>query len=232
MKVTNWLSKFERRSSRRRVLASLAAAGVAGMGSLAQADTSTTLTGLTAPGNVPVPINHGSNAEVTLTWDQLGWDQYGTLNYAGGWNGRGNVYQMEYNTQTILFNPVSNASVTIGEFFLDEWAGGTNTSSTWSVRTQNNVIASGTWNLKDNVNDPGDAGGRDLIVVNAVGPPGRSLLLEFTNLDSNNGGGYDSYLAMDNLVFSTTIVPEPATAVMAWMGIGGLGAMAMRRKRK
>jgi uncharacterized protein (TIGR03382 family) len=37
---------------------------------------------------------------------------------------------------------------------------------------------------------------------------------------------------MDNLVFSTSIaVPEPATAVMAWMGIAGLGAMAMRRKR-
>jgi hypothetical protein len=234
MKITNWLRKFEHNSSsrRRRVLASLAAAGVAGMGSLAQADTSTTLTGLTAPGNVPVPLNHGSNAEVTLTWDQLGWDQYGTLNYAGGWDGRGNVYQMEYTTQTILFNPVSHASVTIHEFYLDEWAGGGNTSSTWVVRTQNNIIASGTWDLKDNANDPGDAGGRDLITVNAVGPVGRSLLLEFTNFDSFSGGGYDSYLAMDNLVFSTTVVPEPATAVLAWMGIGGLGAMAMRRKRK
>jgi uncharacterized protein (TIGR03382 family) len=37
---------------------------------------------------------------------------------------------------------------------------------------------------------------------------------------------------MDNLTFSTTVIPEPATAVMAWLGVGGLGAMAIRRKRK
>jgi hypothetical protein len=36
---------------------------------------------------------------------------------------------------------------------------------------------------------------------------------------------------MDNLVFHTSLVPEPTTALMAWMGIAGLGAMAMRRKR-
>jgi hypothetical protein len=53
----------------------------------------------------------------------------------------------------------------------------------------------------------------------------------FENFDSFSGGGYDSYQAMDNLVFSTTIVPEPATAVMVWLGVGGLGASAMRRKR-
>jgi uncharacterized protein (TIGR03382 family) len=81
------------------------------------------------------------------------------------------------------------------------------------------------------VNDPGDAGGRDLITINAVGRPGQTLTLSFRNLDPNFGGGYDSYQAMDNLVFSTTIVPEPATAVLAWLGVGGLGAMAMRRKR-
>jgi hypothetical protein len=233
MKVTNWLRKFERGPSRRRrVLATLAAAGVAGAGTLAQADTSTTLTGLTAPGNVDVPQTHGDNAEVDLTWDS-NWDQYGTLNYAGGWNGRGNVYQMEYDTQTITFDPTgTRAKVTISEFYLDEWAGGGNTSSTWSVKTPNGAtIASGVWNLKDDANDPGDAGGRDLITLNATGRPGQTLTLSFGNLDSFNGGGFDSYLAMDNLVFSTTIVPEPATAVLAWLGVGGLGALAMRRKR-
>jgi hypothetical protein len=234
MKITNWLRKYGRRSPnlQRRLLTSLAAAGVAGVGSLAQADTSTTLTGLTAPGNVDIPQTHGDNAEVDLTWN-ANWDQYGTLNNAGGWDGRGDVYQMEYDTQTITFNPAHDrVQVTIQDLFLDEWAGGGNTSSTWSVSTWYGVIASGTWNLKNNANDPGDAGGRDLIPINAVGPAGLTLTLSFTNLDSLSGGGYDSYLAMDNLVFHTTIVPEPATAVMAWMGVGGLGALAMRRKRK
>jgi hypothetical protein len=236
MKVTNWLRKFERCKSRRRrkLFTTLAAAGVASMGSLAQADTSTTLTGLTAPGNVPVPINHGSNAEVTLSWDQTGWDQYGTLNYAGGWDGRGDVYQMEYDTQSITFAPTAPyIKVTIEDFDLDEWGGGGNTYSDWSVTgTSSGLIASGTWDLKNNVNDPNDLGGRDLITVNAVGDPGETLTLLFTNLPDSMGGGYDSYLAMDNLTFNTMVIPEPATAVMAWLGVGGLGAMAMRRKRK
>jgi uncharacterized protein (TIGR03382 family) len=234
MKVTNWLSKFKRTSLKRRgrVLASLAAAGVAGVGTLAQADTTTTLTGLTAPGNVDVPQTHGDNAEVDLTWDS-DFDQYGTLNYAGGWNGRGDVYQMEYTYQDITFAPIGNRTqVTINQLFLDEWAGGGNTSSAWWVKTpRGEVIASGVWDLKNNANDPADDGGRDLITINAVGRPTQTLTLTFENFDSLSGGGYDSYLAMDNLTFSTTIVPEPATAVMAWLGVGGLGALAMRRKR-
>jgi hypothetical protein len=234
-KLTHQLRKVLRRPTSKRwqrFIASIAGIGLAGAGTLAKADTSTTLTGLDALGNVNVPQTHGDNAEVDLTWSDT-WDQYGSLNYAGGWNGRGNVYQMEYDTQTITFDPVGTRSqVTINELELDEWAGGGNTSSTWSVRTPRGVvIAAGFWDLKNNANDPGDAGGRDLIPINATGRPGQTLTLTFTNFDSLSGGGYDSYLAMDNLVFSTTIVPEPATAVMAWLGIGGLGALAMRRKR-
>ena len=218
---------------RQKFLASIAAAGIVGGGSVAQADTSTTLTGLTAVGNIQVPQTHGDNAEVDLTWgDHI--QQYGTLNYAGGWNGRGNVYQLEYDTQDITFAPTTaNIKVTISEFFLDEWAGGGNTSSTWAVSGPlSGVIASGNWNLKNNANDPNDLGGRDLISPNASGLPGETLTLLFTNPDSLAGGGFDSYLAMDNLAFSTMVViPEPSAAVMAWMGIGGLGALAMRRKK-
>lgn len=220
-------------SKKRKLLASVAAAGVVGSGSLAQADTTTTLTGLTAPGNTDVPQTHGDNAEVDLTWHP-NWDQYGTLNEAGGWNGRGNVYQMEYDIQDITFAPTTpNIKVKITSFELDEYAGGGNTSSTWAVSGPlSGVIASGLWNLRDNAHDPIDLGGRDLIFANAVGAAGETLTLTFTNADSLNGGGFDSYLAMDNLVFSTMIVPEPTTAVMAWLGVGGLGALAMRRKRK
>jgi MYXO-CTERM domain-containing protein len=201
---------------------------------LAQADTSTTLTGLPGgpPFNQNVPVNHGSNAEVTLVWD-TDFDQYGTAEYAGGWNGRGNVYQMEYTFQTIIFDPTgTREKVTINQLFLDEWELGGNTYSDWSVTTpRREVIASGTWDDFNNANDPADAGGRSLVSINATGRPGQTLTLTFNNPDSLSGGGFDSYLAMDNLTFSTTVVPEPATAVLAWLGVGGLGALAMRRKR-
>lgn len=220
-------------SKRRRLLASLAAAGVAGTGTFAQADITSTLTGLTTPGNVDVPVNHGSTAETTLVWD-TNWDQYGTLNEAGGWNGRGNVYQMEFDTQQITFTPTAaNIKLTISSFHLDEYAGGGNTYSDWSVTgSSSGAIASGTWNLRNTANDPADAGGRDLISPNAVGSVGETLTLLFTNLPNSMGGGFDSYLAMDNLTFSSMIIPEPATAVLAWLGVGGLGAMAIRRKRE
>lgn len=223
MKIRNWYKKLS---------TTLAAVGLAGGGSLAQADTSTTLTGLTAAGNVLVPVNHGSNAEATLTWD-ANFQQYGTENEAGGWNGRGNVYQMEGGTQQLAFAPTAgNISLTLASFFLDEYAGGGNTFSDWSVTgSSSGLLASGTWALRNTANDPGDAGGRDLISPNATGTPGETLTLLFTNPNETAGGGSDSYLAMDNLVFSTAVIPEPATAVMAWLGVGGLGALAMRRKR-
>jgi len=221
-----------RSKRRQKFLASVAAAGVASGGSLACANTFTTLTGLTAAGNVDVPVNHGSNAEVNLTWD-TNWDQYGTLNEPGGWNGRGNVYQMEFDTQQITFAPTAgNIKVSISSFFLDEYAGGGNTFSDWSVTgSTSGLLASGKWTDKNNANDPADAGGRTQISPNAAGVAGETLTLAFVNPSSMNGGGFDSYLAMDNLAFSTMVIPEPATAVMAWLGVGGLGAMAMRRKR-
>jgi hypothetical protein len=92
------------------------------------------------------------------------------------------------------------------------------------------VLASGTWTDENTANDPGDGGGRTQIFPNAAGVAGETLTLLFSNPPSPVGG-FDSYLAMDNLVFSSAVIPEPATAVMAWLGVGALGAMAMRRKR-
>ena len=127
---------------------------------------------------------------------------------------------------------IAGSKVTINQLFLDEWALGGNTFSDWSVTgSKSGLIASGTWDDFNNANDPNDEGGRTLVPINAMGDNAEQLILAFNNPDSLSGGGFDSYLAMDNLAFSTSLVPEPATAVMAWMGIGGLGAMAMRRKR-
>jgi len=214
---------------RQRLLASLAAAGVAGAGSLAQADITTTLTGV--PGsvdNASIPANHGSTAEATLTWSDLGgddWDQY------SNWDGRGDVYQINDLMADITLAPAAaNIKITLDSFFLDEYAGGTDTSVLWSVTgSSSGLLASGNWTDKNTANDPADAGGRTLISPMAMGAPGETLTVLF---DQSGSGGYVSYLAMDNLTFLSTVVPEPAGAVLAWCGVGGLGAMAMRRKRK
>ncbi len=212
---------------RKRFLASIAAAGVAGSASLAQADTTTTLTGLPAT-NESIPAGHGSNAETTLTWSAVptdtNWDQF------ADWDGRGNVYQINDRRADIMFAPTSALiKVTINSFFLDEWAGGGNTTAMWSVTgSSSGLLASGTWTDKNTANDPNDAGGRTLISPLAMGAAGETLTLVF---DHSASAGFVSYLAMDNLAFSSVVIPEPATAVMAWLGIGGLVALAMRRKR-
>jgi hypothetical protein len=230
MKITNWYRKLHSSTSKRRqrVLASLAAAGIVGSGSLAQADTSTTLTGvIPSVINDPVPVDHGSNAEVALAWsvDPKTWDQY------PDWNGRGDVYQIDQRMTDITFAPSSPLiKMTIQNFFLDEWAGGGDTTSLWSVTgSVSGLLASGIWVDKNTANDPADAGGRTLVTANANGIAGETLTLAF---DHSGSAGFISYLAMDNLTFSTMIIPEPATGVLSWAAVGGLGAMAMRRKRK
>lgn len=233
------VSKFHKRlvrsssKRRQRLLASLTAAGVAGTGALAQADTSTTLTGvMPTVTNTAVPVNHGSNAEATLTWSpptlpETGndWDQY------AAWDGRGDVYQINNRMTDIKFTPTgANIKITIGSFELDEYAGGGNTSVMWSLTgSSSGLLSSGIWVDFDTAHDPMDHGGRSLVSVNQSGVPGEMLTLAF---DHSQSEGFISYLAMDNLAFSSMIVPEPATAVLAWLGVSGLGALAMRRKRK
>jgi hypothetical protein len=214
---------------RKRILASLAAASVAGGGSLAQGNITATLTGV--PGsvtNASIPPGHGSTAETTLAWSAVptdsNWDQYTE------WDGRGDVYQINDRTANIMFTPVSaNIRVTVNSFEFDEWAGGGNTSAMWSVMgTSSGLIASGNWTNKNTANDPNDLGGRTLISPNATGAPGEKLTLAF---DHSASGGLISYLAMDNLTFSSRVIPEPTSAIMAWLAVGGLGALAMRGKR-
>lgn len=204
------------------MLASVAAAGLASTGTLVRADMVTTLVGLPDT-NVPVPVNHGSTAETTLTWN-ADWDQY------TGWDGRGDVYQIDQRVLDIQFAPAAaNISLTIDSFEFDEWAGGGDTTANWSVTgSASGLLASGAWTDKNTANDPSDVGGRSLISPLATGVPGETLTLLF---DSAASAGSISYLAMDNLTFSSAVVPEPSTAVLAWLGVSGLGALAMRRKR-
>ena len=181
---------------RQKLLASLAAAGVVGTGSLAQADTATTLTGvMPSVSNDDVPVSHGSNAEVTLAWPDT-WDQY------ANWDGRGDVYQVDQRMTDIKFTPsAAEIKITISSFELDEYAGGGDTSVMWSVTgSSSGLLSAGTWVDFDTAHDPADGGGRSLVSANATGVPGEMLTLAF---DHSLSGGFISYLAMDNLPFST-----------------------------
>jgi hypothetical protein len=197
------------------------AAGIACGASLAQADTTSTLTGLGAT-NEEVPASHGSNSEVTLNWD-TNWDQY------ADWDGRGDVYQVDQPVVTLGLAPTANTiKIGLSQFYLDEWAGGGDTSARWSVTgSVSGSLASGTWNSFNTANDPNDQGGRSVVAVNTFGQAGESLTLTV----DHTATGSVSYLAMDNLTFSTMVVPEPTTAALTWAGVSGLGAIAMRRRK-
>jgi hypothetical protein len=200
----------------------MVAAGLVGAGTAAHGDITTTLTGLGTT-NVDVPASHGSTAEAMLTWD-ANWDQY------ADWDGRGDVYQVDQPIVMLKFSPVSpTTKITLDRFDLDEFAGGGDTAANWSVTgSVSGLLKSGQWNTFNTANDPNDAGGRSTVQSAAMGAPGETLTL---TIDHTNLGAV-SYLAMDNLVFSSAIIPEPSTAVMTWLGVGGLGAHAMRKKRK
>lgn len=205
-----------------RTLTSVAvASGLVSCTAVANADLTTTLTGTEAsdPGlgsNDTVPTDHGSTAETTLTWDSE-WDVY------SGWpNDPGNgVYQVDQLTHTINFTPISSEfNVSIDDFDLNVWAGGGDTDVDWSVLDGpgGSVLANGSVTVAD--------GSIQNIAIGYTGSFGQALTLQLDQL--NGTGGTGSYLAMDNLTFSSTAVPEPAGAALLVAGIGGL---VLRRRR-
>ena len=78
------------------------------------------------------------------------------------------------------------------------------------------ILASGTWTRS--------TAGRDTITPNVFGGDGETLTMKFTRTS-----GTGSYVAVDNLVLDQVTVPEPSSTAL--LGLG-LGAMALRRKRK
>ncbi len=186
------------------------------------ADAATPLTGLPST-NAAVPADHGSNAvgtpNVTLDWSTGGdWDQY------ANWDGRGDVYQLQGSTIAnpgrVVFTPDAGFAATITSFDLDEWAGGGATTVDWSISGgTSGTLASGTWD-DYSVAD----GGRSTVTPNVTGANGEALTLSF-----GQTGGSGAYLALDNLTFDQVAIPEPASTALAALG---LGAMAMRRRRK
>lgn len=171
-------------------------------------------------GTTDLPTDHGSNVtgtpNVSLTWDSE-WDSY------TGWpNDPGNdVYQMDRqldDAQTIIFTPSAGFDVSLGSLDLNVWVGGGATDVDWQiVGSVSGVLGGGSFNQAD-----GSVGTHNF---NISGSGSENLTLSLTQKT-----GAHSYLAVDNLSFDQVAsVPEPSSAMLA---AAGLGAMAMRRRRK
>ncbi len=144
-----------------------------------------------------------------------------------GWEDRGSVAQLDYNLATdidLTFTSPAGVGVLLDSFDLDEWAGGGDTSVSWSIFHAQGALASGTW-LKSTATDPSDLGGRDQILTGLT--EGDITLGEAVTLRLSLNSGAPSYLALDNLTFQQ--VPEPSAIAL---GLLGLGALALRRRRK
>jgi len=161
--------------------------------------------------------------DIALFWDGEGGGDsgYGFDTYTN-WNGRGNVVQIDGSASGgtpnhfITFTPTANYAVSLLSFDLDAWAGGGDMDVDWAILdSSNNILTGGNW-TKDNT------GGRDTISPNFTGALGQELTLRFIR-----NSGASSYLAMDNLTFAQA-VPEPTSAAIL---VGGLGALALRRRR-
>ncbi len=216
------MKSYKRRSTTRRKRKVVAAAvGMACLG-VPAAHAETVLTGLTAT-NEAVPTDHGSLApgtpDIALTWGE-NWDQY------DGWPndpGEG-VYQIDGASNgelshTIQFAPNAGWNVKLNSLDLNVWAGGGATDVDWSVDgSVSGNLGSGTFSTADGT-----------VSSNALGLTGTGA--ETLTLTLSQMTGIGSYLAMDNLAFDQVQVPEPTGFGLALAGLGGLGALAIRRRR-
>ena len=161
--------------------------------------------------------------DISLTWG-TGYQTY------TAWDGRGNVAQTDFNLASpidLVFTPTADAGVLVSSFALDEWAGGEDSSVSWSLFDSVGTLASGVWNNRNFANDPGDLGGRDTILTGLTAANinvGLPVTLRLTH-----NSGLVSYLALDNLTFDQ--VPEPSVVSLGLLG-AGLGALAMRRRKQ
>lgn len=189
----------------------------------------TILSGTGLANNTTVPANHGSNAagtpDITLSWTTADGGQWQAYN---GWPNGGQVYQVDgnYGAATkpvfnVVFTPAVGFNVLLTSVTLNDWVGGGNPATTtinWSVTGS----ISGLLGSATNLLIPDASASTLNLPFQGIG--GETLTFTITPQ-----AGAGSYFAIDNLSFDQVAVPEPSGALLA---ATGLGALALRRRRK
>ena len=202
--VLGWRAhSLVRRSTRHTV------ASIAGFGSNVSADGPSYLASLGASGIIGTP-------GITLGWG-LGYQTY------IGWDGRGKLAQTDFTRSAnadleLSLTPIPGYGVLVSSFDLDEWAGGGTCDLTWTLSDPIGTLATGNWVRS--------TGGRDLITTGLTAANLHDGQTVTFRLQRNSGSG--SYMALDNLVFDQIGIPEPSALSI---GLMGLGALALRRRR-
>lgn len=158
--------------------------------------------------NVSFGQGNGWTPNVRATWSPANnpdsqWDTW--VDWSDDDGSRGGVVQTDGSTPTdplsVTLTPDTSRAVLINSFDLDEHRGSTDhdTVIDWSISDATGVLASGTWDDKNAVNDPLNLGGRTTIITGLTLADltfGEAVIL---SIMQTSGSKY--YTAMDNLNF-------------------------------